>query len=81
MDLMKQLKKTKKLNRRGKLINKGEDDEVAEKNAVLSSLMLKCGKTRNEVLVAYEDFHLKYEEGVISNQDYIESTPKKVILI
>ena len=79
MDILKQFKKIKKLNRKGKLINKGDDEgEDAEKKAVISSLMIKCDKPRDEVREAYEEFHLKYKDGVINNDDYINSMPAKV---
>ena len=77
MDFLKQLKKMKKLNRRGKLIEK-VDEEDAEKKAVVSSLMIKCNKTEEEVLDAFEDFHLKHLDGFISNDEYINSTSTNV---
>ena len=77
MDFLKNLKKIKKLNRKGKLINKVDEEEDAEKKAVVSSLMIKSEKTEKEVLEAYDDFHLKYKDGSISNEEYINSTPTK----
>ena len=72
----------KKLNRRGKLINKIEEEiEDAEKKAVVDSLMIKCNKSREEVVEAYEDFHLKNPDGFILNEEYIKSTPTKVRLV
>ena len=78
MDFLKQLKKMKKLNRRGKLINK-VDEEDAEKKAVVSSLMVKCDKSEEEVLDAFHDFHLKHRDGFIDNDEYIHSAPIKVL--
>ena len=79
MDFLKQFKKMKKLNRRGKLISKTEEEtEDAEKKAVVDSLMIKCNKSREEVVEAYEDFHQKHPDGFISNDEYIQSTPTKV---
>ena len=60
MNFLKQLKKIKKLNRKGKLRNKINEVEDAEKKAVVSSLMIKCNKTKEDVLEAYDDFHLKH---------------------
>ena len=73
------MKKVKKLNRKGKLINKVDNEEDAEKKALVSSLMIKCDKTKDEVLDAYDDFHLKHKDGFISNEEYINSTPTKVL--
>ena len=81
MDVVQNLKKMKKLNRKGKLLNKVDDDEDAEKNAVVSSLMVKCDKTKEEVVEAYEEFHLKYQDGSIANEEYIKSTSTKVQII
>jgi hypothetical protein len=80
MDVLKNLK-IKKLNRKGKLINKVDNEEDAEKKAVVSSLMVKCDKNEKEVLEAYDDFHLKHKDGLISNEDYIKSTPSKVSIL
>ena len=38
--------------------------------------MVKCDKSEQEVLEAYDDFHLKYEDGSISRKEYTNS--KKV---
>ena len=70
MNFMKQLKKIKKLNRKGKLRNKIDEVEDAEKKAAVSSLMIKCNKTKEEVLEAYDD-----EDGSIQNEEYISSAP------
>ena len=61
----------KKLSRRGKLI--GENEGLDEKQIMVAALMVKCDKTEDEVLKAYDDFHLKHEEGVISKEDYTSS--------
>ena len=78
MDMITNLKKMRKLNRRGKLINKVDDEEDSEKKAIVSSLMIKCDKTEKEVLAAYVAFHLKYTDGFVSNKEYINSTSTKV---
>ena len=70
----------KKLNRKGKLIKKVDDEEDAEKKAVVSSLVIKCNKSEEEVAVAYDEFHLKYKDGFIPNEEYINSTQTSVRL-
>ena len=76
MNFLKQLKKIKKLNRKGKLRNKVDEEEDAEKKAVVSSLMIKCGKpTNEEVLETYDDFHLQHKDSSIHNEEYISSAP------
>ena len=70
----------KKLNRKGKLINTVDDEEDAEKNAVVSSLMIKCDKSKEEVVEAYDEFYLKHKDGFILNEEYINSTPTRVRL-
>ena len=59
------------------MINKVDNKEDAEQNAVVSSLMIKSEKAEKEVLEAYDDFHLKHKDGSISNEEYINSTPTK----
>ena len=80
MNFLKQLKKIKKLNRKGKLRNKFNEVEDAEKKAVVSSLMIKCNRTKEEVLEAYDDFHLKHTDGSIQNEEYIRSAPITVCI-
>ena len=65
------LKKVKKLSRRGKLI--GKEKGLDEKEELVHALMVKCDKTEEEVLEAYDAFHLKYEEGFISEEEYTSS--------
>ena len=79
MNFMKQLKKIKKLNRKGKLRNKIDEVEDAEKKAAVSSLMIKCNKTKEEVLEAYDDFHLQHKDGSIQNEEYISSASITVL--
>ena len=78
MDLLTNFKKLKKLNRKGKLINKAEQEEDAEKNAVVISLMAKFGKTKEEVEEAFKEFHIKHPDGFIPNNEFIDSTMSKV---
>ena len=61
--------------------NKINEVEDAEKKAVVSSLMIKCNKTKEEVLEAYDDFHLKHTDGSIQNEEYISSAPITVCII
>ena len=63
-----ELKKVRKLSRRGKLI--GKEKGLNEKEELVHALMVKCDKTEEEVLEAYDTFHLKYEEGFISKEEY-----------
>ena len=74
MNFMKQLKKIKKLNGKGKLRNKINEEEDAEKKAVVSSLVIRCNKPKDEVLEAYDD-----EDGSIQNEEYISSAPIAVL--
>ena len=78
MDVLKNFKKLRKLNRKGKLINKAEQEEDAEKNAVVSSLMAKFDKTNEEVEEAFKKFHVRHPDGFIPNDEFIESTMTKV---
>ena len=78
MDVLKNFKKLRKLNRKGKLINKAEQEEDAEKNAVVSSLMAKFDKTNEEVEEAFKEFHVRHPDGFIPNDEFIESTMTKV---
>ena len=50
-----------------------------EKKVIVSTLMAKCGKTEEEVLEAYDEFHLKHENGQITLEQYTHS--KKVELM
>merc|ERR1739838_472131 len=36
--------------------------------------MVKCNKTEEEVLQAYDDFHINHTDGVISKDDFLNST-------
>ena len=65
------LKKVKKLNRHGKLIGKVKG--LNEKEELVHALMVKCDKTEDEVLEAFDAFHLKHEEGFISKEEYTSS--------
>ena len=76
MDSFTIVKKVKRLNRKGKLINT-TNEVVDEKKVIVSALMAKCGKTEEEVLKAYDDFHLKHESGQITWEEYTHS--KKVV--
>ena len=66
------MRKVKKLNRKGKLI--GGNKGLNEKDVLVASLMAKCGKTEEEVLKAYDEFHLKHENGSISKEEYTNTT-------
>ena len=78
MDSFNIVKKVKRLNRKGKLINTSTQSQgvVDEKKEIVAALMVKCDKSQQEVLEAYDDFHLKYEDGSISRKEYTDS--KKV---
>ena len=76
MDSFNIIKKVKRLNRKGKLINNPTQGVVDEKKEIVAALMVKCDKSEQEVLEAYDDFHLKYEDGSISRKEYTNS--KKV---
>ena len=78
MNFLKQLNKIKKNKQgwKGKLRNKVDEEEDSEKKAVVSSLMIKCGKpTNEEVLETYDDFRLQHKDGSIQNEEYISSAP------
>ena len=62
------MRKVKKLNRKGKLI--GGNKGLNEKDELVASLMAKCDKSEEEVLKAYDEFHLKHENGSISKEEY-----------
>ena len=65
------LNEVKKLSRREKLI--GENKGLDEKQTMVAALMVMCDKTEEEVLEAYDDFHLKHEGGIISKEEYTSS--------
>ena len=69
MDSFHIVKKVKKLNRRGKLIN-SLNEGLDEKKELVAALMVKCDKTEEEVLEAYDEFYLKHEDGFISKEEY-----------
>ena len=71
MDSVKIVKKEKKLNRKGKLMISLSPEE--EKKELVSALMVKCHKTEEEVLMSYEEFYLKHEDGFISKEEYTHS--------
>ena len=53
---------------KGKLMISLSPEE--EKKELVSALMVKCHKTEEEVLMAYEEFYLKHEDGFISKEEY-----------
>ena len=67
MNSVNKMRKVKKLNRRGKLINTSNQplDPIEEKKQLVAALMVKCDKTEEEVLEAYDEFYLKHEDGFI----------------
>jgi hypothetical protein len=75
MDSFNIIKKVKRLNRKGKLINTSTQSQgvVDEKKEIVAALMVKCDRSEEEVLEAYDDFHLKYEDGCISRKEYTNS--------
>ena len=50
-----------------------EEEEDAGKKAVVSSLMIKCNKTKEDVLEAFDDFHLKHKDGSIHRKEYTKN--------
>ena len=52
-----------------------------EKKEMVSVLMVKCDKTEEEVLQAYDDFHINHTDGVISKDDFLKSTDVTGIII
>ena len=66
------MKKVRKLNRRGKLIN-SLNQGLDEKKELVAALMIKCDKTEKEVLEAYTEFYLQHENGFISKKEYTNS--------
>ena len=82
MDSFNIVKKVKRLNRKGKLINTSTQVQgvVDEKKEIVASLMVKCDKSERKVLEAYDDFHLKYEDGSISRKEYTNSQKVNIIL-
>ena len=79
MDSFNIIKKVKRLNRKGKLINNPTQGVVDEKTEIVAALMVKCDKSEQEVLEAYNDFHLKYEDGSISLKEYTNSQKVNII--
>ena len=69
-------KKFRRLNRKGRLIGKVDPEE--EKKAIVESLMVKCGKTEEEVVKAFDEFHLKHESGQISKKEYKETSTVRI---
>ena len=75
-EFLEAVKEDKELKQEGNLMTKINEEEDAEKKAVVSSLMIKCGKpTNEEVLETYDDFHLQHKDGSIQNEEYISSAP------
>ena len=70
----KMARKVKKLNRRGTLTIHSLSEGLDEKKEIIAALIVKCDKTEEEVLKAYEEFHLKYENGFISREEFTNST-------
>jgi hypothetical protein len=83
MDSFNIIKKVKRLNRKGKLINTLTQGQgvVDEKKEIVTALMVKCDKSQQEVLEAYDDFHIKYEDGSISRKEYTNSQKVNIILL
>ena len=69
-------KKVGKFNRRGKLqrMEGTEDPEGYEKQELVKILMVKCSKTKDEVLNEYDEFFKKNPNGSITKEEYINST-------
>ena len=80
MDTVNKVRKVKKLNRRGKLINTSNQplDPIEEKKQLVAALMVKCDKTEEEVLEAYDEFYLKHEDGFIGKDEFTNSLQAKV---
>ena len=69
-------KKLRKFNRRGKLqrLVEIEDPEAYEKRELVKILMVKCSKTKDEVLEDYADFYKKNPNGSMTKEEYINFT-------
>ena len=69
-------KRLRKFNRRGKLqrLEETEDPEAYEKQELVKILMVKCSKTKDEVLEDYEVFYKKNPNGSITKEEYVKST-------
>ena len=69
-------RKVRKFTRKGKLqrVEDIEDPEGYEKRELVKILMLKCSKTRDQVLQDYDDFYKQNPEGCITKDEYINST-------
>ena len=80
MNSVNKVRKVKKLNRRGKLINTSNQplDPIEEKKQLVAALMVKCDKTEEEVLEAYDEFYLKHEDGFIGKDEFTNSLQAKV---
>ena len=48
------------------------------KRALIAALVKKCGKNESDVEDSYQLFHQMHPEGVIKNDDYINSKITKV---
>ena len=68
--------KIKKFSRRGKLqrTEQTQDPEAHEKRELVKILMSKCSKTKDEVLEEYENFYKQHPAGIISKDEYVNST-------
>ena len=69
-------KEVEEVHRRGKLqrLEEIEDPEAYEKRELVNILMVKCSKTKLEVLKNYEDFYKKNPNGSITKEEYVNST-------
>ena len=69
-------KKVGKFNRRGKLqrMEGTEDPEGYEKQELVKILMVKCSKTKDEVLEDYADFYKKNPNGSMTKEEYVNFT-------
>ena len=55
-------------------VEQTEDPEAYEKRELVQVLMSKCSKTKDEVLEEYDNFYKQHPAGIISKDEYVNST-------
>ena len=66
--MAKKAKKDKKKSKKKQQLTPEE-----EKDLLVSVLATKCNMKKEDVEEAYDDFYLKYKEGFIEREEYIQS--------
>ena len=66
--MVKKGKKDKKKSKKKQQLSPEE-----EKDLLVTVLSTKCNMNKEDVLTAYDEFYLKYKDGFIQREEYINS--------